>query len=377
MICRGRSSEDEDPFREWCGKVGELRALVSSPLVALTATATRPTRLALKSKLGLKQCRVIDQSPDRPNISLMVFKVSPQNPVSYFSGTIQELKTKGIHCSRLVYCQKISDCSSLYIDFMGELGDRAYWPDGSPHVSNHRLIAMYHSATPEYNKEVVLASLQDPSGICRVVFATSALGMGVEVKGLHQTIHWGPPSCLEQYMQEIGRVGRDGRASSACLLFHGHQLRHCDKQMLEYVKSAKGCRRQMLLCPFEEISKEQYNPLHCCCDLCARVCPCLDDHDQLYSSPKGSFVPDADATVERPREVTPADKEYAVVKLSQLFECDSETVLSIPVAKEVVDKLDLLFSIDDILDQISVSSFHQASKIFEVLSLCFSDMVEV
>ena len=60
-------------------------------------------------------------------------------------------------------------------------GDRAYWPGGSPHVSNHRLIAMYHSATPEYNKEVVLAS---PSGICRVVSATSSLGMGVEVKGL-------------------------------------------------------------------------------------------------------------------------------------------------------------------------------------------------
>ena len=64
----------------------------------------------------------------------------------------------------------------------------------------------------------------------------------------------------------------------------------------------------MLLCPFEEISKEQYNSLHCCRDLCARVCPCLDDRDQLYSLPNGSCVPDADATVERPREVTPADR---------------------------------------------------------------------
>ena len=123
------------------------------------------SRLALKSKSGLKQCRVINQSTDRPNISLMVFKVSPQNPISYFSGTIQELKTKGIHCSRLVvYCQKISDCSSLYFDFMGELGDRA------------QFTGLQHHALKIY----------------------------------------------------AGRVVRDGRASYACLLFHGHQLRHCD-----------------------------------------------------------------------------------------------------------------------------------------------------
>ena len=116
---------------------------------------------------------------------------------------------------------------------MSELGDFAYWPDGSPHVSDHRLVAMYHSATPEYNKAVVLNSLQDPAGVCRVVFATSALGMGVDVQGLYNIIHWGPPSKLEHYMQEIGRCGRDGVLSTAKIFYHGHQLRHCDKHMLE------------------------------------------------------------------------------------------------------------------------------------------------
>ena len=69
---------------------------------------------------------------------------------------------------------------------MGELEDQAHWTDGSPHVSHHRLIAMYHSATLEYNK-AVLDSLQDPFGTHRVVFATSALGISVEVKGLYHS----------------------------------------------------------------------------------------------------------------------------------------------------------------------------------------------
>ena len=186
LCCRGDTSEDEDPFREWCGKVGELRALVSSPLVALTATATKVTRDALKSKLGLRRCRTIVQSPDRPNIKLSVRKVSPSTSVSHLASVLDELKTKRNQCSRLlVYCQKISDCSDFYVEFMGELGDLAYWPDDAPHISDNRLVSMYHSGTPEYNKAVVLQSLQDQTGVCRVVFATSALGMGIDVKGLH------------------------------------------------------------------------------------------------------------------------------------------------------------------------------------------------
>ena len=217
LCCRGDTSEDEDPFREWCGKVGELRALVSSPLVALTAIATKVTRDALKSKLGLRRCRTIVQSPDRPNIKLSVRKVSPSTPVSHLASVLDELKTKRNQCSRLlVYCQKISDCSDFYVEFMGELGDLAYWPDDAPHISDNRLVSMYHSGTPEYNKAVVLQSLQDQTGVCRVVFATSALGMGIDVKlRLAYCCPLGPPSKLEHYMQEIGRCGRDGISSTA------------------------------------------------------------------------------------------------------------------------------------------------------------------
>lgn len=377
LCCRGDAIGGEDPFREWCGKVGELRALVSSPLVALTATATKATRNALKSKLGLRKCRSIIQSPDRPNIKLSVRKVSPFNPVSHFASVINELKTKRNECSRLmVYCQKISDCSDFYVEFMGELGDLAYWPDGCSHVSDNRLVSMYHSGTPEYNKTIVLQSLEDPAGVCRVIFATSALGMGIDVKGVHSVVHWGPPSKLEHYMQEIGRCGRDGIPSTAVLLYNGHQLRHCDKHMLQYIKATKGCRREMILAAFDEVAGDRREPLHVCCDLCSQMCSCQCDHSQMSWWPE---EPDTAKNCDgKKRYLTSADKEHAIMKLSEIFECVSgERAMSFSVMRDVVDMLHLLFTVDDIINLVGVESPQQAILIFEALSSCFSDMSPV
>ena len=85
---------------------------------------------------------------------------------------------------------------------------------------------MFHSSTPGRNKQVIQESLRDPKGKCRVVFATNALGMGINVMGLYNVFHYGPPSTLEAYMQEIGRAGRDGGESSAVIYNHGHQMQH-------------------------------------------------------------------------------------------------------------------------------------------------------
>ena len=45
---------------------------------------------------------------------------------------------------------------------------------------------MYHSGTSLKIQQHVLSSLKDPQGSVRIVIATSALGMGVDFKGLHR-----------------------------------------------------------------------------------------------------------------------------------------------------------------------------------------------
>src|SRR5690606_26628860 len=43
-----------------------------------------------------------------------------------------------------------------------------------------------------------------------VLFATKAFGMGMDVPNIHHVFHHTPPSSLEDYLQEIGRAGRNG-----------------------------------------------------------------------------------------------------------------------------------------------------------------------
>ena len=44
---------------------------------------------------------------------------------------------------------------------------------------------------------------------------TIAFGMGIDCAGVNQVIHWRPSADVESYMQECGRAGRNGQASSA------------------------------------------------------------------------------------------------------------------------------------------------------------------
>ena len=61
----------------------------------------------------------------------------------------------------------------------------------------------------------MLRSLTKDTGVVRVVFATTELGMGVNCIGLYSKIHYGAPRSIDDYFQESGRAGRDGKQASS------------------------------------------------------------------------------------------------------------------------------------------------------------------
>ncbi len=81
----------------------------------------------------------------------------------------------------------------------------------------------YHAGLPyaEREKRQNLWMKMDPM----VMVCTSAFGMGIDKRDVRMVLHVEPCSNIEQYYQEIGRAGRDGKNAYAVLLYNRNDLR--------------------------------------------------------------------------------------------------------------------------------------------------------
>ena len=178
----------------------------------------------------------------------------------------------------IVYCQSLDMCSSIYADFHFKLGDASYYPVGAAHLSENRLLGMFHSNTPQHNKDIILQSFLKPDGIVRVVFATIALGMGVNRQDINCIVHYGAPQSIEDYFQESGRGGRSGDNAQSIIYWKPSDCKvqsepstpqhHEAIAVRSYLENTSTCRRQWLLEYFLP-GCAQPGDNDRCCDVCS------------------------------------------------------------------------------------------------------------
>lgn len=207
-------------------------------------------------------------------------------------------------------------------------------------------------------------------------------------------IHYGPPSDLEFYMQEMGRADRGGKYSEALLLFHGRQLRQCKPEMLDYVKS-NSCRRRKIVDFFEDkgqgILAERK---HLCCDVCALDCQCEEDCPQNNGSmPSKISVSNGGDDTSKVRSVNEDERTTLGVLLKECQEkmrleilksnhhcfftdIDQITCFSNSIIDDTVSKCEFLFSVDDIIEKVPVLSVQHAFKVYDCLCRVFTDLQE-
>lgn len=189
--------------------------------MALTASADIKSRNRVTRLLHMDNAIQIITSPNKRNIRLGLCKVHI-NELSCFDWLVQLVKDKGSTMQPvLIYCQMLKTVGRVFSYLKAELQDYAWVDCDHDHKKENLLIGMFHSKTLPQNKEQVLSSLGG-EGNCRVVVATTALGMGMNFPNVSHVVMYGIPGDLESIIQQVGRAGRNGQPSHAIIYHTGH-----------------------------------------------------------------------------------------------------------------------------------------------------------
>ena len=178
---------------------------------------------------------------------------------------------------------RCEDCGTMYTYLKHFLKEAFVYPRDGASIPGNRFAEIYTRASTTGMKERIIEALQKESSSLRVVFATIAFGMGLDIPDIEQVVHVGPSTDLEDYAQEIGRAGRNNLPSKA-ILIAAHN-RHASENMKMYVNNTEVCRRIYIYRRFlKGESAKSKNPLCSCCDVCYKACKCGACNDSVFKN---------------------------------------------------------------------------------------------
>ena len=219
--------------------------------MALTATATKTLRKDVIDLLGMDNPFVVSVSPDKSNIKYFVTGFTTIDKT--FGPIADQLIDAQSDMGRsIIFCPRLDDCCKLYRFFKQKLGHRFTIPNGSPDLCRNRIVDMFHSCTEPCIKDSIIKNFSTSPKL-RLVIATVAFGMGVDIHDIRNIIHFGACEDVPMYVQAVGRAGRDGGNASALLLVRRKEKnQHIDADMKAYCENSSICRREILFKDFDE-----------------------------------------------------------------------------------------------------------------------------
>lgn len=230
------------------------------PRIALTATADERTRKEIAERLSLTEARHFISGFDRPNIQ---YRITPKTNAN--KQLVDFIKAEHEDDCGIVYClsrNKVDATAKL-------LASKGY------------TALPYHAGLAAEQRARHQERFLREDGV--IIVATIAFGMGIDKPDVRFVAHMDLPKSLEAYYQETGRAGRDGKPSTAWMVYGlqdvikirqmleasqgNDQFKRVERQKLDAMLGlceVTECRRQVLLRYFGD------NPEPSCgnCDTC-------------------------------------------------------------------------------------------------------------
>ena len=179
-------------IREWAPEAS---------VIAVTATATKKVANDIQLQLNFSKQNVIKTSFERKNIFFESHHT--ENKIPSIIHYVKNLRGLGI-----IYIRSRKTCEEL-----------------SKQLNKHSISSEYYHAglSIEDRKNI---EKRWKNNTTQIIVATNAFGMGIDQPNVRFVIHFGLPNSLEEYYQEAGRAGRDGKPSKAALFFNKNDIQN-------------------------------------------------------------------------------------------------------------------------------------------------------
>eukprot|EP00111_Clytia_hemisphaerica_P012141 TCONS_00035660-protein len=331
--------------------------------------------------LGLEESNfyILNKHPNKNNIRYCVKQICRGEIIEHFKEVIDTLKKKKHTAERvLIYYQAKVPAQILFNNICYELGDHLYYMEKKP---PNRIVEVFTADSPSSVKKHVVNEMAKSESHLRCLICTSAFGMGIDVQGVTKSIHFAPPQTLESFVQESGRIGRNGEKSTSIILSNSILQGKCDQSMREFLTTLE-CRRAKCMSLFPGDYTKPIRDCECC-DVCYKKCSC-GDCSPMYRSltNKPSTEKERSRSVNQEQRTTLKGflENYRISYFQQtrlvkqvslpnmFFEFNEYHV------NQVMCNVSKIFSISDVMDRVEIWRPVHARQIIQCFSKVFDDV---